>query len=342
MISRERAFNACIALRNLSWLCVLPLILLFAAIEARSQSVNAVFPTIRIDRTEFFLGEQVAFEIGKRTAKDVDDPALAESLCELKVVRPDGKEIVQQEGGPSTYDGPSRVSFLFQPELLNDMDDHLSAGRYQIQYACGLQKTSVSIQLRELQIIRDIHVALQFPAQLLLSKDKSVKVGVTVSNESAIPIRIVIPDSNYWARVIAYADYADPPAWALFSSNSEMAHAINNPNYRARISSANVDRLKLQSIPAKGSYSTEIEFHGAAASGGFVDSQWLPTKQFEVVGGLVLHLFLPMDGLPQNNHRPVELLIRSKTCYAVTGERQSAGCEGAIKHWPHDYLPPEN
>lgn len=230
---------------------------------------------------------------------------------------------------------------LFQPELLNDIDDHLSAGRYQIQYACGLQKTSVSIQLRELPIVRDIHVALQFPGQLLLSKDKSVKVGVTVSNQSAIPIKIVIPDSNYWARVIAYANYAHPPTWILFNSNA-VARAINNPNYRTRISSANIQRLKLEAIPPKGSYSTEIEFQGTAASGGLVDSQWAPTDQFEIVGGLVLHLFLAMDGLHQNNDRPVELLIRSKTCYAVTGERQSTGCEGAIKQWPHDVLPPEN
>jgi len=342
VISRERDFNAYIALRNLSWLCVLPLILLFAAIEARPQSVDAVLPTIRLDRTEFFLGEQVPFEIGKRADKDVDGPALAEFLCELKVVRPDGKEIVQQEGGPSTYDGPERVAFLFQPELLNDIDEHLSAGRYQIQYACGLQKTSVSIQLRELQIIRDVHVALQFPARLLLSKDKSVRVGMTVTNDLAIPIRIVIPDSNYWARVIAYADYAQPPASATFISNAVTADAINSPNYRARISSANIDRLRLRAIPAKGSYSTEIEFHGAAASGGFVDSQWFPTDRFEVVGGLVLHLVLPMAGLPKNSDRPIELLIRSKACYAATGERRSTGCEGAIKHWPHDYLPPEN
>lgn len=112
MISREKAVNACIALGNLSWLCILALILLFSATEAISESANVVLPTIRIDRTEFFLGEQVAFEIGKHTAKDVDGPALAESLCELKVIRPDGKEIAQQEGGPNTYDGPSRVASL--------------------------------------------------------------------------------------------------------------------------------------------------------------------------------------------------------------------------------------
>jgi hypothetical protein len=317
--------------------CVLPLVLCAVANDGMSLSPNAVSPTIRIDRTEFFLGEQVAFEIGKRTAKDVEGPALAEILCELRVVRPAGKEIVQQEQGPSAYHGPSRVSFLFQQELLNDIDGHLAAGRYQILYACGAQKTSVSIQLRELPILRDIHVALLFPAHLHLSKDKTLRVGLTVSNESALPIRIVIPDSNYWARVIAYADYAYPPAWILFDSNA-VPQATNNPIYRIRISSANIDRLKLRTVPAKGSYSTEIEFHGATADGGLVDSHWLPTNQFEVVGGLVLHLFSPMDCLPQSNYPPIELLIRSKTCYAVTGERQNTGCEGAIRHWPHDPL----
>jgi hypothetical protein len=316
---------------------VLPVVLCAVANEVMSLSLDAVSPTIRIDRTEFFLGEQVAFESGKRTAQDVDGPALAETLCELKVVRPDGKEIVQQRGGPDAYNGPSRLSFLFQQELLNDIDDHLAVGTYQILYACGSHKTSVSIQLREPPILREINVALQFPTRLQLSKDKNVKVGVTVSNGSAIPIKIVIPESNYWARVIAYADYAHPPAWTLFDSNA-VAQAINNPNYRTRISSTNLDRLKLHTIPAKGSYSTEIEFHGAAAGGGLVDPRWLPTSQFEVVGGLVLHLFLPMDGLPQSSNRPIELLIRSKTCYAVTGERQSTGCEGAIKHWPHPPL----
>jgi hypothetical protein len=327
-------FYASMALKALLLFCVLPVVLCAVANEAMSLSLDAVSPTIRIDRTEFFLDEQVAFEIGKRTAKDVDGPALAETLCELKVVRPDGKEVVQQNGGPSVYNGPSRLSFLSQPELLNDIDNHLTFGRYQILYACGLRKTSVSIQLRELPILRDIDVALQFPTQLRLSKDRSLRVGVTVSNGSAIPIKIVIPDSNYWARVIAYADYAHPPAWTLFNSNAA-AQAINNPNYRTRISSANLDRLQLHAIPAKGSYSTEIEFHGAAAAGGLVDSQWLPTNQFEIAGGLVLHLFSPMDGLSQSSDRPIELLIRSKTCYAVTGERQSTGCEGAIKHWPH-------
>jgi hypothetical protein len=331
---RKSWFNASMALKALLLFCVLPVVLCAVANEAMSLSLDAVSPTIRIHRTEFFLGEQVAFEIGKRTARDVDGPALAETLCELKVVRPDGKEIVQQEGGPGVYNGPSRLSFLSQPELLNDIDDHLVLGTYQIRYGCGLQKISVSIQLRELSILRDIHVALQFPTQLRLSKDKSLKVGVTVSNGSAIPIKIVVPDSNYWARVIAYANYSHPPAWTLFSSNA-VAQAINNPNYRTRISSANLDRLELQAIPAKGSYSTEIEFHGAAAGGGLVVSQWLPTNQFEIVGGLVLHLFSPMDGLPQNSDRPIALLIRSKTCYAVTGERRSTECEGAIEHWPH-------
>jgi len=324
-------------LKTVFLFCLLPLVHCAVANDGMSLAPNAVSPTIRIDRTEFFLGEQVALEIGKRAAKEVDGPALAEILCELKVVRPDGKEIVQQEGGPSAYNGPSRVSFLFQQELLNDIDGHLAAGRYQILYACAAQKTSVSIQLRELSILRDIHVGLQFPAQLRLSKDKSFKVEVKVSNDLAIPIRIVIPDSNYWARVIAYADYVQPPAWILFDSNA-VPPAINNPNYRIRISPANIDRLKLRTVPAKGSYSTETEFHGAAAGGGLVDSHWLPTNQFEVVGGLVLHLFSQVGGLAQSNDRPVELLVRSKTCYGVTGERQSTGCEGAIKHWPHDPL----
>jgi hypothetical protein len=326
-------FNSRMARKASPLFFLLPVVLCAAANQTMSLSPNAVSPTIRIDRTEFFLGEQLAFEIGKRTTKDVDGPALAETPCELKVVRPDGKEIVQQKGGPGTYDGPSRVSFLFQQELLNDIDDHLAVGRYQILYACGLQKTSASLQLRELPILRDIHVTLQFPGQLQLSKDKSLKVGVSVRNESAIPIRIVVPDSNYWARVVAYADYAHPPAWTLFNSNA-VAQANNDPNYRTRISSANIDRLKLHTIPAKGSYSTEIEFHGAAAGGGLVASQWLPTNQFEIVGGLLFHLFSPMDGLPQNGDRPIELLIRSKTCYAVSGERQTTTCEGAIRHWP--------
>jgi hypothetical protein len=331
---RRSWFNSTMARKASPLFFLLPVVLCAAANQTKSLSPDTVSPTIRIDRTEFFLGEQVAFEIGKRTAQDVEGPALAETLCELKVVRPDGKEIVQQERGPDTYNGPSRVSFLFQPELLNDIDDHVAVGRYQILYACGLQKTSASIQLRELSILRDIHVALQFPTQIRLSKDQSLKVGVTVSNGSAIPIRIVVPDSNYRARVIAYANYAHPPAWTLFNSNA-VAQAINNPNYRTRISSANLDRLELHVIPAKGSYSTEIEFHGAAAGGGLVAAQWLPTSEFEIVGGLVLHLFSTMDSLPQSSDRPVELLIRSKTCYSVTGERQSTGCEGAIEHWPH-------
>jgi hypothetical protein len=329
--------NASTVLKTLFLFCLLPLVICAVANDGMSLSPDAVLPTIRIDRTEFFLGEQVVFEIGKRTAKNVDGPALAEILCELKVVRPDEKEIVQQEGGPSAYDGPSRVSFLFQQELLNDIDGHLAAGRYQILYACGTHETSVSIQLRELPILRDIHVGLQFPARLRLSKDKSLKVEVKVSNDLAMPIRIVIPDSNYWARVVAYADYAHPPARIDFDSNT-VPQAINNPNYRTRISTANIDRLKLHTVPAKGSYSTEIEFHGTAVSGGLVDSHWLPTNQFEVVGGLVLHLFSPVDGLFQGNDRPVELLVRSKSCYGVTGERQTTGCEGAIEHWPHDPL----
>jgi hypothetical protein len=329
-------FNSSMALKASPLFFVLPVVLCAAANQAMSLSPNAVSPTIRIDRTEFFLGEQVIFEIGKRTAEDVDGPALAAAPCELKVVGPDGKAIVQQRGGPIPYDGRSRVSFLFQPELLNDIDDHLAVGRYQILYACGEKETSVSVQLRELPILRDIHVALQFPVQVRLSKDRSMKLGLTVSNESAMPIKIVIPDSNYWARVVAYADYAHPPAWTLFSSNA-LAQAVNNPNYRTRISSANIDRLKLHTIPAKGLYSAEIEFHGAAG-GGLVDSQWSPTNQFEVVGGLVLHLFSPMDGSPQSSDRPIELLIRSKTCYAVTGEKQSTECEGAIRHWPHPTL----
>jgi hypothetical protein len=37
--------------------------------EAMSMSLQVVSPTIRTDRTEFFLGEQIAFEIGKRTAR---------------------------------------------------------------------------------------------------------------------------------------------------------------------------------------------------------------------------------------------------------------------------------
>jgi hypothetical protein len=331
---RKSWFNSSMARKASPLLFLLPVVLGAAANQTMSLSPNTVSPTIRIDRTEFFLGEQVAFEIGKRTAQDVDGLAMAETRCELKVVRPDGKEIVQQEGGLGAYNAPRRVAFLFQPELLNDIDDHLVVGKYQIQYGCGLQKTSVSIQLRELSSLRDIHVALQFPTQLRLSKDKSLEVGVTVSNGSTIPIKIVVPDSNYRARVIAYANYSHPPAWTLFNSNA-LAQAINNPNYRTRISSANLDRLELHAIPAKGSYSMEIEFHGAAAGGGFVVSPWLPTNQFEIVGGLVLHLFSPMDGLPQSSDRPIELLIRSKTCYSVTGERQSTGCEGAIEHWPH-------
>jgi hypothetical protein len=313
---------------------VLPIVLFALANHIMSLSPNAVSPTIRIDRTEFFLGEQVVFEIGKRTAEEVAGPALAEARCELRVVRPDGKAIVQQRGGPVSYDGPSRVSFLFQPELLNDIDDHMAVGKYQIIYACGVKKTSVSIQLRELPILKNIHVALQFPDRLRVSKDKSLRVGVTVSNESSTPIEIVIPDSNYWARVIAYADYEHPSASILFNSNA-VAQAINNANYRVRISSTNMDRLKSHTIPAKGSYSTEIEFQGAAAGGGLVDSRWAPTDQFAVVGGLVLHLFTQIDDLPQNNERPIELLIRSKACYAVTGERQSTECEDTIRHWPH-------
>jgi hypothetical protein len=327
-------FNSSMAPKASLQFFLLPVVLCAVANQTMPLSPNTVSPTIRIGRTEFFLGEQVAFETGKRTAEDVDGPALATALCELKVVGPDGKAIVQQRGGPVPYDGRSRVSFLFQPELLNDIDDHLTAGRYQILYACGVKETSVSIQLRELPILRNIDVTLQFPRQLQLSKDKSLKLGVTVRNESAIPIRIVVPDSNYWARVVAYAEYAHPPTWTLFNSNA-VAQANNDPNYRTRISSGNIDRLKLSTIPAKGSYSTEIEFHGAAAGAGLVDSQWQPTNQFEIVGGLVLHLFSPMDGLPQNGDRPIELLIRSKTCYAVTGERQTTACEGAIRHWPH-------
>jgi len=337
MAKRKSRFNTSRALKTLLLLCLLPIILGVPANQA--MSLDAVSPSIRIDRTEFFLGEQVAFETGKRTAELVAGPALAETLCELKVIRPDGKEIVQKEGGPTTYDGPSRVSFLSQPELLNDMDHHLAVGRYQIVYACGLQKTSVSIQLRELPILREIHVALQFPAQVRLSVDKTLKVGVTVSNHSGRAIKIVVPGSNYWARVIAYADCRQPPAWMLLQSDSE-AHASNSPNYRVRVSSAHMDKLQLHTIPAEGSYSAEFEFHGTAIVGGLVDPQWFPKEQFEIMSGLVLHLFLPMDVLPQRSDRPIELLIRSKACYAVAGERQNTGCEGAIKHWPHAPLEP--
>src|SRR5208283_2063397 len=232
------------ALKALLLFCLLPAVPCIVASQATSMPLNHVSPTIRFDRTEFFLGEQVAFEIGKRTAQEVDGPALAETHCELKVTRPDGKAIVQQRGGPVPYNGPSRVSFLSQPELLNDIDDHPAAGRYQILYACGTQETLVSIQLRELPILRDIHVVVQFPEQVRLSKDKIVNVKVTVSSESAMPIEIVVPDSNYWARVIAYVDYQHPPAWTRFDSNAG-AQAIKNPNYRTRISSASRDKLQL-------------------------------------------------------------------------------------------------
>jgi hypothetical protein len=294
-----------------------------------------VSPSIRTDRTEFFLGEQVAFQIGKRTAEAVDGPALAETVCELSVVRPDGRAIVRQEGGPTTYDGPSRVSFLFHTELLNDIDDRLSVGKYQILYGCGAQKASVSIQLRELPILRNIHATLRFPAQVRLSKDKSMKIRVTVSNESSLPIEIVIPNSNYWSELVVYAYWEQPPASTRFVSDSE-AQLIQAPNYRVRISSSNLDKLKLHTIPAKQSYITETELYGSTPNEClYADSRWLPQSQFEIVSGLVLHLFLPADGMSQDSNRPVDLLIRSKACYAATGERKSAGCEDAIKYWPH-------
>jgi hypothetical protein len=333
----ERAYNACMALGALSWLCILPVILLVVANEAMSMStpLNVVSPTIRIDRTEFFLGEQVAFEIGKRTAQEVDGPALAAAVCKLTVIRPDGKAIVRQEGGAVAYDGPSQVSFLFQTELLNDIDTQLNVGRYQILYECGSQKTSVSVQLRELPILSNIHVTLHFPVQVRLSKDKTLKIGVTVRNDSTLPINIVIPNSNYWATVIAYADYEHPPAWIRFNSDSE-AQAINSPNYRVRIASANMDKLKLHTIPAKQSYFTEVEFHGSRpGSSLYTDPQWLPQSQFEIVSGLVLPLFLPADATSRESDRLIDLFVRSKACYAAAGERQRTGCVDAIKHWPH-------
>src|SRR5271170_1791701 len=105
---RKSWLNSSMARKASPLFFLLPVVLCAAANQTMSLSPNAVSPPIRIDRTEFFLAEQVAFEIGKRTTKDVDGPALAEAPCELKVVRPDGKEIVQQKGGPGTYDGPSR------------------------------------------------------------------------------------------------------------------------------------------------------------------------------------------------------------------------------------------
>lgn len=336
MAERKSSSRARKALTALLLWCVLAAVPATLANQATSVPLNHVSPTVRFDRTEFFLGEQVAFETGKRTAQEVDGPALGATLCELRVVRPDGEAIVkqeEQEGGLVAYNGPSRVSFLAKSELLNDLDDHLVAGRYQILYACGSQKTSVSIQMRELPILRDIHVLFQFPEQVRLSKDKIVKLKVVVSNQSAMPIEIVVPDSNYWARVIAFADYQRPPAWTLFESNRE-AEAIKNPNFRTRISSASRDKLQLHTIPAKSSYSTQIECRGAADGGALVDPRWLPTDEFEIVGGLVLPLFLPEGVLPQGIDRPIELLTRSKACYAATGERQNTGCEGAIRHWP--------
>ena len=68
-------------LKTVFLFCLLPLVHCAVANDGMSLAPNAVSPTIRIDRTEFFLGEQVAFEIGKRTAKEVDGPALAEILC---------------------------------------------------------------------------------------------------------------------------------------------------------------------------------------------------------------------------------------------------------------------
>lgn len=304
--------------------------------DPRSISLNAVSPTIRTARTEFFLGEQIVFEIGKRTAEEVDGPALAATACELSVVRPDGRAIVRHEGVLGPYDGPSRISFLSHMELLNDIDDRLSVGRYQIIYTCGSQKASISIQLRELPILRNIRVTLQFPAQVRLSKDKSIKIQATISNELSSPIEIVIPNSNYWARPVVYAYWEHPPARTGFVSDSE-ARALKDPNYRTRISFVNLDKLKLHTIPAKESYITEAEFYGSALNEGlYTDSRWLPQGQFEIVSGLVLHLFLPADAMSQDRSRPIDLLIRSKACYAATGERKSAGCEDAIEYW----LPP--
>lgn len=331
----RKVFSNNVVLKALFWFWILPGSVFVMANEGISMSLQVVSPTIRTDRTEFFLGEQVAFEIGKRTAEEVDGSALAETVCQLSVVRPDGRVIARQEGRPGGYNGPSRLSFLSHVELLNDIDDRLSVGRYQILYECGSQRTSVSVQLRELPILSNIHATIHFPAQVRLSKDKDMKVGLTINNESALPISIVIPDSNYWAEVITYADWEHPPTWVRFTSDSA-AQAISKANYRARITSSNIDQLQLHTIPAKQSYFTEVEFHGTASGGGlFTDSQWLPQSEFEIVSGLVLPLFLPADGMSQGNNRPIELLIRSKACYAATGESASVGCEDTIKHWPH-------
>jgi hypothetical protein len=99
---RKLWFNSSMARKASPLFFLLPVVLCAAANQTMPLPINTVSPTIRIDRTDFFLGEQVAFEIGKRTTKDVDGPALAETPCELKVLRPDRKEIVQQKGGPGT------------------------------------------------------------------------------------------------------------------------------------------------------------------------------------------------------------------------------------------------
>jgi hypothetical protein len=331
----RKVFSNHVVLKALLWSWILPGSFFVMANEAMSMSLQVVSPTIRTDRTEFFLGEQIAFEIGKRTAEEVDGPALAATMCQLSVVRPDGRVIVRQEERPGAYDGPSRVSSLSHAELLNDIDNRLSVGTYQILYECGSQRTSVSVQLRELPILSNIHATIHFPDQVRLSKDKAMKIGLTISNEAALPIRIVIPDSNYWAEIITYADWEHPPAWVRFNSDSA-AQAISKANYRVRITSANIDKLQLHTIPAKQSYFTEVAFHGSTPDAGlFTDSQWLPQSQFEIVSGLVLPLFLPTDGMFRDSDRPIKRLLRSKACYAATGEKKSAGCEDAINHWPH-------
>ena len=72
---------------------------------------------------------------------------------------------------------------------------------------CAVTEITPTIRLRELPVLKDIHVSFQFPDHILLSKDKILKIGMTVRNGSSLPVKIVVPGSNYLSMMVAYTSF---------------------------------------------------------------------------------------------------------------------------------------
>jgi hypothetical protein len=270
-------------------------------------------PTLRLhDGEHAFIGEQVLFSVGLRTSEPVDAMRFVERGGRLTVRAPDGTTVEESFEAPSSYDGPSQIRALSRPLCLNDLCPAQPAGVYELGYAFDGQEATARVELRPLEALDRVAVALELPEHVELAVHSSVAATIRVANQGAAPLELVVPGSIWGAAAAGYLESDDPPLWL----------SLRPLNVPQRVPER-VQRL----LPGE-----HLSVPTALASGLgegvlYSDPRWMPRSGFRITFGVVAYVRL--EGIERRLRR----LARIRVGYDRDGRLGRDRSDGPFPRW---------